>query len=115
MALHLDHQRHAAGDQRAEVAERHHPLGRILELDRLEFGRGLAEQRAGALGEAAERIVMMHHRLAVGGELDVAFDAEIAGDRGLRRARHVFDDAARASCRPRWATGRAVSQSGART
>jgi len=26
-----------------------------------------------------------------------------------------LDDAARASCRPRWATGRAVSQSGART
>ena len=66
MAFDLDHQRHAAGDERAEIAERHHPLRRILERDRLQFGRGLAEQRAGTLGEAAERIVMMHHRLAVG-------------------------------------------------
>ena len=48
-----------------------------------------------AFGEAAERIVMMHHRLAVGGELDVDLDGKIAGDRGLHRARHVLDDAAR--------------------
>ena len=66
-----------------------------LKRDGLQFGRGLGEQRAGALGEAAERVVVMHHRLAIGGELDVAFDGEIAGDRGLRRARHVLDDAAR--------------------
>ena len=46
MALDLDHQRHPAGDQRAEIAERHHPLGRALEFDRPEFGRGLAEQGA---------------------------------------------------------------------
>src|SRR3982074_1220420 len=38
---------------------------------------------------------MMHHRLAIGGELDIAFDAEIARYRSQRRARHVFDDAAR--------------------
>src|SRR5450631_818255 len=38
---------------------------------------------------------MMHHRLAIGGELDIAFDAEIACYRSLCRARHVFDDAAR--------------------
>ena len=38
----------------------------------------------------------MHHGFAVGGELDVAFDGEIAVDGGKRRARHVFDDAARA-------------------
>src|SRR4051794_35569743 len=37
---------------------------------------------------------MMHHRLAVGGKLDVAFDGEIAGNRRRRRGRHVLDDAA---------------------
>ncbi len=78
MALHLDHQRHAAFDQRAEIAERHHPLRGILELDRLELGCGHVEQRAASFGEAAKRVVMMHHRFAVGGELDIAFDAEIA-------------------------------------
>src|SRR5579872_4764606 len=38
----------------------------------------------------------MHHGLAIGGELNVAFDGEIALDRGKRGARHVFDQAARA-------------------
>src|SRR5205807_4770218 len=95
MAFDLDHQRHAAGDERAEIAERHHPLRRILELNRLQFGRGLAEQRAGTLGKAAERVVMMHHRLAIRRKLDVAFDGEFAVDGGLCGRRHVFDDAAR--------------------
>ena len=78
VAFDLDHQRYAAIDQLAEIAKRHHPLGGILELDRPEFGRALLEQRPAAFGKAAERVVMMHHRLAVGGELDVAFDREIA-------------------------------------
>src|SRR3984885_3913101 len=96
MALHFDHQRDPACDQRAEAGERHHPLGGILEPYGLEFGCGHAEQGAAAFGEAPQRIVMMHHGFAIGGELDVAFDATIGVDRGLSRARHVFDDAARA-------------------
>jgi hypothetical protein len=39
---------------------------------------------------------MMDHGLAVGGELNIAFDGEVAVDGGERGARHVFDDAARA-------------------
>src|ERR1035437_9237513 len=31
MSFHLDHQRHAARDQRTEIAKRHHPLRRVLE------------------------------------------------------------------------------------
>src|SRR6185437_6797070 len=49
---------------------------------------------AGAFGETADRVVMVHHRLAIGGELDIAFDAEIARYRSQCRGRHVFDDAA---------------------
>jgi len=94
MALDLDHQRHAAGNQAAEVAERHHPLGRVLERERLQFSGGFLDQRAGGLGKAAERMVVMHHGLAVGGELDVDLDREIARNRSLHRARHVLDDAA---------------------
>ena len=54
----------------------------------------------------------MHHRLAVGGKLDVAFDGEVAAIGGLAAA-GMFSTMPRAiSCRPRCATGRAVSQSG---
>src|ERR1700723_4596503 len=65
-------------------------------MDFLQGGRGQAEQGARTLGEAAERIVVMHHGFAVAGELDIAFNREIAVDGGERRAWHVFDDAARA-------------------
>src|SRR6266478_2771162 len=100
MALHFDHERHAALDHCTEIAERHHPLGGILELDRLELACGHAKQRPAAFGETAERAVMMHHRLAICGELQIAFDTEIAIDRGLSRARHVFDDTVRSVMQP---------------
>ena len=48
-----------------------------------------------AIDQAAEDAVVMYHGFAVGAELDVAFDGEIAVDGGLRRRRHVLDDAAR--------------------
>jgi hypothetical protein len=55
----------------------------------------------------------MHHGLAIGGELDVALDGEIAAIAACA-APGMFSMMPRAaSCRPRWATGRAVSQSGA--
>jgi hypothetical protein len=38
---------------------------------------------------------MMHHRLAIGCELDVAFDRYVALYRGPGRAWHILDDAAR--------------------
>src|SRR6478752_4406099 len=93
MAFHLDHHRDAAGGQRAEIAKRHHPLGRVLERDLLELASGQAAQCARAVGEAAERVVMVHHRLAVGGELDIDFDGEISVDRSGYSARHVLDNA----------------------
>jgi hypothetical protein len=71
------------------------PLGSILEFDCLELLRGHAEQRPAAFGEAAERVVMMHHGLAIGGELQVDFDVEISIDRSPDRSRHIFDDASR--------------------
>src|SRR5205085_1819573 len=110
MALDLDHQRHAAGDHGAEVAERHHPLGRVLERDGLQLGGGFLDQLAGGFGKAAQRMVVMHHGFVVGGLLDVDLDREIACNRSLHRARHVLDDAAgnvvqaamgdRAGCQP---------------
>ena len=56
---------------------------------------------------------MKDHRFAVGADLHVALDAVTGGDRRRRGAGGIFDLPAAASCRPRWAMGRAVSQSGA--
>ena len=50
-----------------------------------------------ALGEAAERVVVMHHGLAVGGELDVDLDREIACDGGLRPRAGMFSMMPRAA------------------
>ena len=83
-----------------------------LKATRLSAAAVIASSKPGAVGQAAERIVVMHHGLAVGADLQVALDAVAAVDarRGMPTA--VFSitpDAA--SCRPRWAIGRAVSQS----
>lgn len=73
----------------------------MLEADLLELRRGQRQQFTGALCEAAKLVVMMHHRLIVGGGLKIDLDREIAGDRCVDRRRHVLDDAARAVMRPR--------------
>ena len=66
-ALELDHERHAAGHQIAQFAERDHAVGGGLERHPLEVGgASCASSRRAAVGEAAERIVMVHHGLAVG-------------------------------------------------
>src|SRR5579872_5815233 len=92
----LNNDRNASAHQDAEVGERHHLFARVLETNFLQRHPAQAEQGARALGEAAKFIVMMHHGFAVGSELDVAFDSEIRFDGSECRARHVFDDAARA-------------------
>jgi len=47
-------------------------------LNGFQLGRSLTKQRARSLSQATELVVMMHHGFAVGRELDVAFDREIA-------------------------------------
>ena len=53
----------------------------------------MAASRAAALGQAAERIVVMHHGLAVGADLQVGFDAVAAGDGRGKGGGRVLDDA----------------------
>jgi len=57
-----------------------------LNVTALSSAAVLPEQRAIALGEAAKRIVVMHHGLAIRRKLDVAFRSRNCGDRGFRRA-----------------------------
>ena len=64
-----------------------------LNATRLSSDAGIASSRPVAVGEAAERVVVMHHRLAVGADLQIAFDRVVAGDRGLEGGRRVLDHA----------------------
>ena len=62
-----------------------------------------------AFGQPAERVVVMHHGLAVGADLQIAFDAVAAGDRRVKALAVFSMTPAAASCSPRWAIGRAMS------
>ena len=76
---------------------------RGLEGDAPEIGAGHCVEAAAAVGEPAERVVVMHHGLAVGGDLQVAFDGVVrrrplprtprACSRSRRRRRHAGPDA----------------------
>ena len=53
-----------------------------------------------AFGQPAEHVVVMHHGLAVGADLDVDFDAVIGGDRRAHGARGILDHAVRGVMQP---------------
>src|SRR5262249_25827044 len=94
-ALELEHEGGARADQVAQIAERHHAVGGGAKRDLFELGRAQGGERAAALGEAAERVVVVHHGLAIAAELQVDLDAVAGGHRGRDRARGILDDAAR--------------------
>src|SRR5262249_1629000 len=93
--LDLQHQRDPCGDEIAEIAERHHAVGGRAERDALELGSAQRREGSAAVGEATERIVVMHHRLAVAADLQIDLDAVVARDGGGNCARRVLDDALR--------------------
>ena len=66
----------------------------------LELGGAQAIEPPFALGEAAEHIVVMHHGLAIGADLQIDLDAVAGGDRGAHRSRRVLDDAVRGVMQP---------------
>ena len=68
-------------------------IGAALETHFLDFGCAHVGKPAAALGQPAERIVMMHHGLAVGADLQVAFDAVAAGNGGGESAGGILDHA----------------------
>ena len=92
-AFELQHQRRAAAHDIAQFTERHDAVGAGLEADRLDLGCRHGVEPAAALGQPVERIIVMHHRLAVGGDLQIGLDAVTAGN-GSRRARWAGGGAA---------------------
>ena len=92
-ALQLDNERGATSHQVAQFRERHHAIGRGLEADALEVGEGPLVEPTGAFGQPAERIVVMHHGLAIGGDPEIAFDPVSPCDRCCERRRRILDHA----------------------
>ena len=62
-----------------------------MESDLLEIGRGHRVETGVAFSEAAKPLVMIHHGLAVGAELEIALNAVTTGDGRGERGRRVFD------------------------
>ncbi len=76
--LDLKDKRDTSGHQFEQLAERHHAIGGRFERDALEVrGREIA-QRAAAIGEPAEVVVVIDHGFAVSRDLQVDFDAVVA-------------------------------------
>ena len=67
---------------------------RLAEADLHQVRRRHGVESASALGQPPETVVVMHHGLAVGGDLEVDLDAVIAVNGGRHGARRVLDDAA---------------------
>jgi hypothetical protein len=57
-------------------------------------------EAAFALGQTAERIIVMHKSFAVGADLQIDLDAVTAVDRGAQRARGILDEATRCVMQP---------------
>src|SRR5262245_46355446 len=91
-ALQFDDQRSPAGHEVAQFAKRDHAVAGRLEGNALELDGGRRVEPSVAFGEAAERIVVVHHGLAVRADLQIAFDAVMPRDRGGECRGRVLDD-----------------------
>ena len=80
--------------------KRHHALGASTKLNPLELRGGQLVQPATAFGQPAEHVVMVHHGLAVGADLEIDFDAIIGVERRAHGARGIFDQAVRSVVQP---------------
>ena len=92
-AFQLDEHRRSAGHEVAQFTKRDHAVRGSLELDALELGGCHCIQSAGSFGEPAQRVVVVHHRLAIAADLQIAFDPIISGDGGGECRHRVLDDA----------------------
>ncbi len=96
LLLDLDHQRHLAGHPRQQFGK---PQGRVAigavrQGDGAQrFGRGVPHQPI-LTREAGKLAIVENHGLAIGCQLQVAFDAEAARNGRLERRARIFDDAA---------------------
>src|SRR5262249_7298743 len=92
LALQFDDQRSPARHEVAQFAKRDHAIAGRLEGNALELAGGRRVEPSVAFGEAAKRIVVVHHGLAVRADLQIAFDAVMPRDRGGECRGRVLDD-----------------------
>ncbi len=91
LALDLDQQRHAAGDQIEEIGEREDVRRRGLVDEAGEVGGLEVADAAARIHQTAERQVVEDHRGAIGGGAQVALDAVAVLDGGLECRACVLD------------------------
>jgi hypothetical protein len=94
VTLELQKQSGSAGYQIEQFTQCENTISRCLEPDALDL-RGVQFGKAPrALGQSTECIIVMHHGLAVGADLQVCFDAVAASNRCCESGSSIFDDAA---------------------
>ena len=78
---------------RRGTAARSDAFAAVTQRERLQLGDAPVGERAARARQAAQNVVVKHHRLTVAAELNVAFDGESAGDRRFGGADRVFGQA----------------------
>ena len=80
-------------DAGEELRQGRNALAAVAQREGLQLGDAPVGKRAARARQAAQIVVVEHHRFAVAAELDVAFDREAAGDRRFGGADRVFRQA----------------------
>src|SRR4249919_834071 len=78
VTLELQKQSGSTGYQIEQFTEYKNAIGRRLELDTLDLRRAQFGKAPRTLGQSTECIIVMHHGLAVGADLQICFDAVAA-------------------------------------
>ena len=75
VAFQFEKQRDASGHEVAQLAQREDASASSLVTNRLDLRRAHLGESAAALGQSAERIIVMHHGLTIGTDLKIGLDA----------------------------------------
>src|SRR6187401_1909459 len=94
VTLEFQEQSGSAGYQIEQFTECKNAVGGCLELNALELRHAQFGEAPRTLGQSTECIIVMHHGLAVGADLQICFDAVAASNRSCESGSSIFDDAA---------------------
>jgi hypothetical protein len=91
VALEFDQERHSSFDLMKKLGQCRDGFGGMPQSNFLKLGGGAANHRSCRRGEPVQCPVVKHHRLAITGKLQVAFDGIIGGHGCSKRSHGVFD------------------------